>query len=160
MAVEFLKQQRDTFSAIFWLDGKSEDLLKRSFTNMAKRLYNEYPSSSSLSIAAESKDPDNVVEATKKWLSAKDNIQWLLVFDNFDNPKLSGIKDPQAYDIRSYFPDAHQGFILITTRSSHVKVVGKVIHVKKLQNIGESIAILAHMSERQISDQGKCQPRL
>lgn len=126
---------------------------------MAKRLYKAHPSSSSLKIAAESKDPENVVEAMKQWLSAKDNIQWLLVFDNFDNPKLSGIEDPLAYDIKSYFPDAHQGFVIVTTRSSQIKVVGKVIHVKRLQNIGESIAILAYMSERQISDQGKCQLR-
>lgn len=161
LAVKFLKEQRDTFSAIFWMNGKTQDMLKQSFVSMAKRLHNEYPSSALLSTAAESKDPEQVVEAMKRWLSAKGNCRWLLVFDNFDNPRLpSGINDPQAYDIKSYFPDAHQGFILITTRSSWVKVVGKVIQVKKLQSIGESIAILAHMSERQISDQGKCEEKL
>lgn len=156
LAVTFIKQQRDTYSAVFWLNGRDEDMLKQSFVNMAKRLYNEYPSSTLLRAAAESEKTDLVVEAMKRWLSAKGNIQWMLVFDNIDNPKLPGINDPQAYDIRSYFPEAHQGFILITTRSSQLKI-GKVVRVKKLQNIGESIAILAHMSERQISDLGKCQ---
>ena len=154
LAVTFLKQQRDTYSAIFWLNGKNENVLKQSFTNMAKRLYDNYPSSTLLRTAAESKDADQVVGAMKRWLSTKGNIQWMLVFDNIDNPKLPGIKDPQAYDIESYFPEAHQGFILITTRHSRLKL-GKVIPIKKLQNPQESIAILAHMSGRSISDQGR-----
>lgn len=154
LAVTFIKQQRKTFSAVFWLNGKNEDLLKQSFTDMAKRLYNRYPSSTMLRTATESKDPDQIVEAMKQWLSAEGNVRWMLIFDNVDNPKLPGIKDPQAYDIKSYFPEAYQGFILITTRSSRLRI-GKVILVKKLQDLGESIAILAHMSERQISDQGE-----
>ena len=128
-------------------------MLKQSFTDMAKRLYHHYPSSTPLRTAAQSKDKDEIVETMKQWLSAKGNMQWMLVIDNVDNPKLPGIKDPQAYDVKSYFPEAHQGFILITTRSSRLKI-GKVVQVKKLQKVEESIAILAHMSERQISDQG------
>lgn len=157
LAVTFIKQHRNIFSAVFWLNGQNEDALRQGFANMTKRLYKIYPSSTLLKTAAESKDSDQMVEAMKQWLSAKDNFQWMLVFDNIDNPKLPGINDPQAYDIRSYFPEVHQGFILITTRSSRLKVVGKVILVKKLQDIGESIAILANTSKRQISDQGKCQ---
>ncbi len=154
LAVEYVKQQRDAYPAIFWLNGKSEDMLKQSFKNMAKRLFDQFPSSTLLRTAAESKDADQVAEAMKRWLSVKGNNQWLMVFDNVDNPKLPGIKDPQAYNIKSYFPEAHQGFILITTRSSQLKI-GNIIPVKKLQNVRESIAILAHMSDRPISDQGR-----
>lgn len=156
LAVKFIKEQRNAFPAVFWLNGKNEDMLKQSFTDMSKRLYNEHSSSALLRTAAESKDPDQVVEAMKRWLSTRGNIRWMLVFDNIDNPKLPGTKDPQAYDIKSYFPEAHQGFILITTRSSRLKI-GKVISVKKFQNVEESVAILAFMSERQISNNGKCQ---
>lgn len=154
LAVEYVKQQRDAYPAIFWLNGKSEDMLKQSFKNMAKRLFDQFPSSTLLRTAAESKDADQVAEAMKRWLSVKGNNQWLLVFDNVDNPKLPGIKDPQAYNIKSYFPEAHQGFILITTRSSQLKI-GEIIPVKKLQNVREMVAILAHMSDRPISDQGR-----
>jgi hypothetical protein len=154
LAVEYVKQQRDAYPAIFWLNGKSEDMLKQSFKNMAKRLFDQFPSSTLLRTAAESKDADQVAEAMKRWLSVKGNNQWLMVFDNVDNPKLPGIKDPQAYNIKSYFPEAHQGFILITTRSSQLKI-GNIIPVKKLQNVRESIAILAYMSDRPISDQGR-----
>ena len=70
LAVTFIKQQRDTFSAVFWLNGRNEDMLKQSFADMAKRLYNQYPSSK-LKAAAESKDSDQIIEAIKQWLSAK-----------------------------------------------------------------------------------------
>ena len=45
LAITFLKKHRDIYPAIFWLNGKNEDTLKRSFADMAKRLYMEYPSS-------------------------------------------------------------------------------------------------------------------
>lgn len=152
LAVTFIKQQKNNFSAIFWLNGRNEDMLKQSFTDMAKRLYTQYPSST-LKAAAESKDSDRIVDAMRQWLSAKNNTRWLLVFDNVDNPKLPGLEDPQAYDIKSYFPEADQGSILITTRSSRLKI-GKVISVKRIQSIRECIKILACTSGRQISDQG------
>lgn len=99
MAATFAKQQRDHHSAIFWLNGKNEDISKQSFAKMAKRLHENYPSSASLRTAAESKDADQIVGAMKQWLSTKGNTQWILVFDYIDNPKLPGIEDLQAYDI-------------------------------------------------------------
>lgn len=157
LAAAFVNERRDDYSAMFWLNGKDEDILKQSFVNMAKRLYNKYPSSTLLKTAAESEDEDQVVGVMNRWLSANGNTRWILVFDNIDNPKLPGIKDPQAYDLRSYFPEAHQGSILITTRSSRLKL-GNVINVKKLQNVRDSIAVLAQNSQRQISDQGRLHP--
>ena len=155
LAVAFMKEQRDAYTAIFWLNGKSEDTLTQSFASMAKRLYNKYPSSMLLKTAAEEKNANKMVAAIQNWLSMEKNTQWILVFDNVDNPKLSGIEDPQAYDIRSYFPEACQGSILITTRSSRLKI-GKVVSVKKFLDVQESITILTSTSERIISDQGTC----
>ncbi|MCJ1430387.1 hypothetical protein MMC29_008305 [Sticta canariensis] len=152
LAAAFVKERRDYYSAMFWLNGTNEDILKKNFFNLAKRLHDKHPSSTLLRTALESEDADQVVGAVKQWLSAKGNTRWILVFDNIDNPKLPGVNDPQAYDLRSYFPEAHQGFILITTRSSRLRP-GKVIQVKKLQNVRDSIAILAQNSQRRISDQ-------
>lgn len=159
LALAFIKEQRDTYSAAFWLNGRSEDTLRQSFSGMANRLYNEYPSecpsSALLKIAAEEKDIDQTITVIRRWLSIRGNTRWILVFDNIDNPKLdgNGMKDPQGYDIRSYFPEADQGHILITTRSSRLEI-GKVISIKKLLNIQESIAIMASMSRRRIPEQG------
>lgn len=153
LAVTFVKEHRDTYSAILWLNGKNEDTLKQSFAGIAKRLHNEYPSSTLLRTTTKEKNLDRVVAVIKEWLSLRENTRWMLVFDNIDNPKLSGIEDPQAYDIRLYFPEAHQGSILITTRSSRLKI-GKVVSVKKLLDIQESIAILVSTSGRVILDRG------
>ncbi|KAA6416359.1 MAG: Kinesin light chain [Lasallia pustulata] len=148
LAVTFVKEHRDTYSAIFWLNGKNEGTLKQSFAVMANRLYKEYPSSALLRTAAEAKDVDQIVVIIRQWLSAKENHRWMLVFDNIDNPKLPGNKDPQAYDVRLYFPEAYQGSILITTRSSRLREIGKVVSVRKLVDIRESIAILTSTSGR------------
>ena len=155
LAIASMKEHRDVYSAIFWLNGKNEDTLKQSFADVAKRLYKEYPSSVLLKTAAEEKDANQIVTVINQWLSKRGNDQWILVFDNVDNPKLPlpDISDPQAYDIKSYFPEAHQGSILITTRSSRL-TIGKVVSVKKLVDIQESITILASMSGRQTLDQG------
>lgn len=155
LAVAFFKRHRDTYPAIFWFNGKNEDTLKQSFAGVAKRLYKEYPSSTLLRTAAEEKDANQIVTTVNQWLSMRGNDQWILVFDNVDNPKLPGISDPQAYDIRSYFPEAHQGSILITTRSSRLEI-GKVVFVRKLVDIQESITILASMSGRENLNQGNC----
>ncbi len=82
-----MKEQRDTYSAIFWLNGKNKDMLKHSFAQMAKRLHIEYPSSTLLRRAAGEKDADQIVAAINQWLSIKGNTQWILIFDNVDNPK-------------------------------------------------------------------------
>lgn len=149
-----MKEHRDIYSAIFWLNGKTEDTLKHSFAQLANRLHIEYPSSALLRRAAEEEDYDQAVAVIKQWLSIKANTQWILVFDNVDNPKLPGNRDPQAYDIRLHFPEAHQGSILITTRSSRLKI-GEIVSVKKLLDVQESIAILASTSGRENLDQGK-----
>ncbi|SLM35632.1 P-loop containing nucleoside triphosphate hydrolase [Lasallia pustulata] len=153
LAVTFMKEHRDTYSAIFWLNGKNEDTLKQSFAVMANRLYKEHPSSALLRTAAEAKDVDQIVVIIRQWLSAKENHRWMLVFDNIDNPKLPGNEGPQAYDVRSYFPEAYQGSILITTRSSRLKI-GKVVSVRKLVDTRESIAILTSTSGRVNLDRG------
>ncbi len=154
LAVASMKEHRNIFSAIFWLNGKNEDTLKQSFADMAKRLYIEYPSSELLRKAVEEKDANQVVGVVKQWLSKNGNTKWILVFDNVDYPKLPGISHPQAYDIRLYFPEAHQGSILITTRSSRLKI-GEVLSVEKLLDIQESIDLLASTSRKENLDQGK-----
>ncbi len=113
----------------------------------------EHPSSQVLRTAAEENDADHVVAIIKQWLSIRENAQWILVFDNVDNPKLPAIKDPQAYDIRPYFPEAHQGSIFITTRSSHLKF-GEVVSVKNLFDIQECVTTLASTSGRENLDRG------
>lgn len=138
---------------MFWLNGRNENTVKQSFAGMASRLYNEYPTSAILMMAEEEQDINQAVAFIKQWLSVKENTRWILVFDNIDNLKLPGIKEPQGYEIRLYFPEAHQGHILITTRSARLDI-GKVISVEKFHDIEECIAIIGSISRREDLDQG------
>jgi hypothetical protein len=48
-----------------------------------------------------------VVDAVKAWLSLPKNTQWLLVYNNYDNPKIPGNKDDTAIDVRKFFPELY-----------------------------------------------------
>lgn len=148
LAIEFAKEHRHSYTAAFWLNGKDEDTLKKSFADIAKHLPDANPSS-----VPQERNADQIVETVKKWLSIDRNTRWIMIFDNIDNPKLPDVKDQLAYDISSYFPYADHGSIIITTRSSRLNV-GKRLSVKKFDNVQESIEILTAASQRNISDQG------
>jgi hypothetical protein len=62
------------------------------------------------------------VAAVKRWLEHAKNTQWLMVFDNYDNPKVPGNADPGAVDIRQFLPEAHHGSVIVTTRSLKVSI--------------------------------------
>ncbi len=153
LAVTFIKNRSDLYSAIFWLKGHSEDRLRQSFTLIAKRVHDEYPSFLPIRKALETNDVDEIVGAVKKWLSLKRNSKWMLVIDNVD--------DQQAYDVGKYLPQAYHGSILLTSRSSQraqAIAAAITISVEKLIDTSDSIAILSHMSGRSISAQGKFPP--
>ena len=117
LAIEFARKHCDRFSAVFWLNGSSNHQLKQAFVSVASRL-------SQIGIATEGAEvlnqPDTdinkVVEGVLRWLSLPSNRDWLLIIDNVDRDHLHKDKDPQAYDVQDFFPEADHGSILITSR--------------------------------------------
>ena len=91
---------------------------------------------------------DETIDAVKTWLSLPSNSRWLMVYDNYDNPMLPSNTDPNAVDIREYFPESYQGSIIITTRSSQVNI-GHAIQLSKMQNLSDSLQILSIASKRE-----------
>ena len=71
-----------------------------------------------------------------------------MIYDNYDNPKLAGNMDPAAVDICKYLPESYQGSILITTRSSEVKI-GHRMQIRKLEDVRDSVKILSNASRRE-----------
>jgi ATP/maltotriose-dependent transcriptional regulator MalT len=147
LTVAYAKRHRDNYSAIFWVNIKDEESLKQSFVKAAREILREHPSASPLSSVDMKENLDEVVDAVKEWLSLRNNTRWLIIYDNYDNPKLPGVIDPAAVDICKYFPESHQGSVIITTRSSEVKL-GHLIHITKLQNLSDSLEILSSTSRR------------
>ena len=154
LSVAYAKQHKDDYSAIFWLNIKDEDSLKQSFLKVAKGISRGYPSALRLSKAETHTTLDEVVDTVQAWLSLPNNTRWLMIYDNYDNPKLPGKTGPAAVDIRRYLPESYQGSIIITTRSSQVKH-GHVIHVRKLREVRESLEILSNALKQRGLIEGK-----
>ena len=118
LAQAYAQQRKKEFTAVFWMDSKSVDTLKQSYETVARRIYHEHPSLVDPKAEPEGSNLDKAVEAVKRWLSSIGNDWWLIIFDNYDTPKLPGHGEPGTFDIRPFFSEAHHGAVLITIRSS------------------------------------------
>ncbi|KAI3322928.1 hypothetical protein HD806DRAFT_544998 [Xylariaceae sp. AK1471] len=147
LAIEYMKQHKDNYSAIFWLNIKDENSVKQSFARIAHQIKRQYPSASRIGGLDIHKDIDETIDAVKAWLSLPNNSRWLLVYDNYDNPKLPSNTNLNVINIQNYLPKSYQGSVIITTRSSQIKI-GHAIRMLKLQNLDDSLEILKTASKR------------
>jgi ATP/maltotriose-dependent transcriptional regulator MalT len=148
MAIAYAKAHRGDYSAVFWLNIKDEDSVKQSYSRIARRILQEHPSASRLSAITDDSKLDEIVAAVKRWLEHAKNTQWLMVFDNYDNPKVPGNANPGVVDIRQFLPEAHHGSVIVTTRSSKVSI-GHRMKVGKLEDVRDSLQILSDGSHRE-----------
>ncbi|PQE06061.1 hypothetical protein CJF30_00005019 [Rutstroemia sp. NJR-2017a BBW] len=148
LSIAYAKRHKDSYSAIFWLNINDEDSLKQSFVKVAKQISREHPLAFQLSNLDAKENLDDIVDTVKAWLSLPYNTRWLMIYDNYDNPKLPGNTDPTTVDIQKFLPESYQGSIIITTRSSQVRN-GYNIHIRQLSDIQDSLAILANVSSRE-----------
>ena len=149
LAIEYAKKYQHKYTAVLWLNAKTEDLLKRSFESHRRR-FDRQPFSEKLAQGTQKETTRaDIVQEMKKWLDAANNDRWLLIFDNVDDPKVLDNKSETSYDIRSYFPEAYQGSIIITTRWKSLRI-GHLQEVQKLSNDEDSVSLLERMSGRSI----------
>ncbi|KAI1119299.1 kinesin light chain 1 [Nemania sp. NC0429] len=130
LAITYAKRYRDEYSATF------------CFTKVARQILQQHPDASRLSALDLQQNQEEVVQAVKAWFSLPGNTRWLLVYDNFDDPKLGDSIDGAGIDIGRFFPEAYQGSVIVTTRSSRVDL-GHRIQVRKLASIDDGLEILA-----------------
>ena len=104
------------YSLVYWLNTKDENTLKAGLAVLAVEVA-ETPVSSTLTDVHEE---ERLVHQARQWLSQADNNRWLIVYDNYDDPRLPGMDSATGYDIRKYFPLRAQGSTLITTRSQRL----------------------------------------
>jgi Cdc6-like AAA superfamily ATPase len=154
LSVAYAKRHKDSYSAIFWLNIKDKDSLRQSFAKVARQISREHPSASRLGNVDTKENLDEVVDTVKAWLSRPNNTRWLIIYDNYDNPKLPRNTDPGAVDILKFLPELYQGSIIITTRSSQVKF-GYTIRIRKLEHVRDSVEILSNVSRREGLKSGK-----
>jgi hypothetical protein len=147
LALAYAQRHKDEYSAVFWVNSKSEDTLKQGYAVAAKRIYRDHPSLVYLKAVTDGSDLHETAEAVKRWLSSAGNDRWLVIYDNYDTPELPGRNNAGTFDICRFLPEADHGAILITTRSSELEM-GRPVALKKLQNIDQSLEILSHASRR------------
>ncbi|KAJ6125811.1 hypothetical protein N7471_010304 [Penicillium samsonianum] len=147
LAATYARRYRSRYSAVFWLNSKDSDTLKQSFLNAAERILHDHPSLNNLRTICKTGNLDEAVEAVERWLSNAKNTDWLLVYDNYDSPKLPGDNKPHSFSIASFLPGAEHGVVIITTISSQLRI-GHQISVKKFHDIRQSLQVLSFMSRR------------
>jgi hypothetical protein len=123
LAVEFARRHHRHFSAVFWLDGRSEDSLRQSIASCASRIPQGQIAETSR--AEGSVDLDAVIRDVLGWLARSDNTTWLLIFDNVDREYSKNSSDAEAYDIKCYLSGADHGTVLITTRLARLEQLGE-----------------------------------
>lgn len=149
LSIHMIRRLGSRYSSVYWLNARDENTLKAGLAVLAMEV-TEITASSTLTDAHEE---ERLMQQARKWLSQQGNDKWLIVYDNYDNPRLPGMDSPTGYDIRAYFPNRAQGSILITTRSPGL-VFAKELPLKKLEDLEQSLAILADRSGRKV-DGGK-----
>lgn len=133
LAIAYAKQKCDHYDSIFWLNATSEATLTTSFKSMAERLFDVQD--------LQNLANEQIVAGVKQWLSHGENTRWLLIFDNYDEPK--------SYDLLAYYPQASShGAIVVTTRLPD-EVGSEPFILKSIQNVDESLEILEKRSKRE-----------
>lgn len=153
LAITYARRHKEKYTAIFWLNANDEESLKLGFRDIAQQVLRHHPSTSILSNIKQETDLDQVVSGVIGWLDLPQNERWLIVYDNFDNPKAPGNPDYSAVDIRQFLPRSDHGSIIITTRSAQVRQ-GKRIHVQKLLDVKDGLEIISNMSGRKGIESG------
>ncbi|KAJ6118771.1 hypothetical protein N7471_013391 [Penicillium samsonianum] len=132
LAIAYAESGRGSYTSGFWLNAVSEASLKDSFRLIASIIFDvEDPG------VLEDKE---IVRRVHQWLSTPKNTEWLLIFDNYD--------DPDQFRIDNYYPPASHGAIVVTSRRPD-DVSGSTLDIKPFQNIEDSLAILQTRSKRE-----------
>jgi hypothetical protein len=152
LCIHFARRFEEMYSSIFWLNAMDESTLKAGLVNLARRIVDDDSVQAEYGLNSD----ESVIERVRQWLSKPENNKWLVIYDNYDDPDIPGLRSATGYDLRRFLPHRQQGSILITTRVSRL-TFAKQLKLCPLGNIQESLMILANRSGREAeSGKGSC----
>ncbi|EFH84762.1 tetratricopeptide repeat protein [Ktedonobacter racemifer] len=109
LAVEYAYRYQEEYRYILWVHAESQESLISSYVSLAHLL----------NLPQRNEQNQNVsVQAVKTWLQNNDN--WLLVFDNADEPKV----------LPAFVPASPKGHCLYTTRASTLGSLARSLTVE------------------------------
>jgi hypothetical protein len=149
--VEYSHRNQDYYSAIFWIDAKTEQSTITSFISETERLVRRLGQSSTYEEAAKSlgitglvdgagtvsreqQHAARIVQAFKECLAGAVAVRWLLVFDNYD--KL------EDFGLAKFFPQSKTGRIIITSRRLDCKRLARYSKEVEVLEREESLSLL------------------
>ena len=103
IAVAYVYRHQDAYHDVFWVSADTQTAIHDGFLAIAREL--GLPEKSAA-------DPRDTIEAVKRWLES--NPDWLLVFDNVDDPVRLG----------DWLPSTQNGHVVVTTRAAALDALG------------------------------------
>jgi len=120
LASQYIHHHYKDYSSVFWINAASDQTTILGFTQIMQRLIGHHEQlsadyshigrllgmsgkldSNGCFAVTQPSEAQYVVDAAKKWLALPENTNWLLVFDNLD--------DPGLVDIGEYIPACNHG---------------------------------------------------
>ena len=146
LSLAYARKHRDDHTAIAWLNGQTQDSLKQSIAGVARSLpAHQLPNSARDNLQQGSEGLEKAIDEVLEWFGQPGNTQWLLIYDNVDRDASDEAQDPEAYDIRKYFPNSDQGSIIVTTRRLQLRHLGDELKVTTM-TIHEGMDLLRNTS--------------
>jgi len=153
LALKYVYQQYRNYSSVFFVNTASVQTTILGFIQIMQRLVQRHGQISddyahigrllgmagkldpagSFTVTSEPEE-QHVVSAVRQWFSAPGNTNWLLVFDNLD--------DPDLVNIEEYIPLCNHGTVIITSRRRECIQQGRRgLEVQEMHHM-ESIQLL------------------
>jgi len=153
LALKYVYQQYGNYSSVFFVNTASIQTTILGFIQIMQRLVQRHGQTSDdyahigrllgmagkldqagrFTVTSDSEE-QHVVSAVKQWFSASGNTNWLLVFDNLD--------DPDLVNIEEYIPLCNHGTVIITSRRRECIQQGRRgLEVQEMHHM-ESIQLL------------------
>ena len=152
LALEYINRYYKDYSSVFWINAASDQTTILGFTQIMQRLIKHHAQvsddysqigrllgmagkldSNGCFAVAQPSEAQHVVNAVKEWFALPKNTNWLIVFDNLD--------DPDVVDIEEYIPACSHGTAIITSRRRDLQQGRSGFEVNQMQPI-EGIQLL------------------
>ena len=152
LALEYIYQHYKDYASVFWINAASDQTTILGFTQIMQRLIEHHAQlsedyshigrllgmvgkldSNGCFAVTQQSDAQPVVDAVKRWFALPENSNWLLVFDNLD--------DPDLVDIEEYLPVCNHGTVIITSRRRDLQQGRRGFEVNQMQPM-EAIELL------------------
>ena len=154
LSIHFAKHHHKSYSSVLWFNANNAATLTTDYVQLALWLIGQEERRNEKNQPGE----DQAVRYVRQWLSQPENDQWLVIYDNYDDPQMPGIESPTGYDIRQFFPERTQGSVLITTRFSGLTFANR-LPLLKFEDIDQSLTILTNWSGRSTEEGMSCRLR-